>query len=170
MTQRHRMGVPMISRRKFTQLAGTSLTVGVRNGLERVALATPTSIRVAAVQMTAELANVEANLLQAERLTRVAFERGARWVILPEFFTSAIAFHPRMANATRAINRPPAQLLRKLAREGTPASAGRFSRGVMTTPTTASFWPCPTGPLVGTIRTTPHTGKPVTTSEAGIPA
>jgi len=76
--------------------------------------------------MTAELANVEANLLKAERLTRVAFQRGARWVILPEFFTSAIAFHPEMANATRAMNGTPAQLLRKLAREGNAFVGGSF--------------------------------------------
>jgi predicted amidohydrolase len=118
--------VRVVSRRTFTQLIGTGLTVGVRHGLERVASAAPTSIRVAAVQMTAELANVEANLLKAERLTRVAFQRGARWVILPEFFTSAIAFHPEMANATRAMNGTPAQLLRKLAREGNAFVGGSF--------------------------------------------
>jgi predicted amidohydrolase len=118
--------MPLISRRKFTQCVGTGLTLGGREGLERVASAAPTSIRVAAVQMTAALANVDANLLQAERLTRLAFERGARWVILPEFFTSAIAFHPQMANATRAINGPPAELLRKLAREGNAVVGGSF--------------------------------------------
>jgi hypothetical protein len=44
----------MISRRKFAEIAGASLTIGAR--------AKPAGIRVAAVQMTAELANVDANL------------------------------------------------------------------------------------------------------------
>src|SRR4051794_33024460 len=97
----------MISRRKFAKIAGASLTSG--------AWAKSSLIRVAAVQMTAELANIDANLEQAERLTHLAFEHGARWVILPEFFASGLAFHPDMAKAVRAIDGAPAQLLRQLA-------------------------------------------------------
>jgi predicted amidohydrolase len=105
---------------------GTSLTLAGRVGTERVASAKPSSTRVAAVQMSAELANVEANLLKAERLTRLAFERGARWVVLPEFFPSAMAFHPEMADATRRVDGPPAQLLRTLARQGNACVGGSF--------------------------------------------
>src|SRR5246127_1395156 len=84
------------------------------------------TIRVAAVQMTAEFANVDTNLAKAERLVRVAFERGANWVILPELFSSGNAFHPEMATATRAIDGPPAELLRDLAREGDATVGGSF--------------------------------------------
>jgi predicted amidohydrolase len=76
--------------------------------------------------MTAELANVEANLNQAESLVRAAFRRGARWVILPEFFASGIAFHPEMAKAVRRVDGAPAQLLRKLARQGRAVVGGSF--------------------------------------------
>ena len=86
-------------------LIGTGLTVADPKALECIANAAQPTIRVAAVQMTAELANVEANLSKAERLTRLAFKRGARWVVLPEFFTSGIAFHPDMAKATEAPSR-----------------------------------------------------------------
>ena len=89
-------------------------------------VAAPPLLRVAAVQMTAVLANVEANLAKAERLARLAFERGARWVVLPEFFTSAMAFHGDMPNAVQDLNGPPAQLLRKLAREGNAFVGGSF--------------------------------------------
>jgi len=87
--------------------------------------ASPT-IRVAAVQMTTELVNVDANLAKAERLVRAAFERGAKWVILPEFFSSGNAFHPEMARATRALDGPPAELLRDLARQGNATVGGSF--------------------------------------------
>jgi predicted amidohydrolase len=76
--------------------------------------------------MTAKLANVDVNLSKAERLTRIAFTRGARWVILPEFFTSAIAFHPDMARATEPVDGRPTQLLCKLAREGHAVVGGSF--------------------------------------------
>ncbi len=51
------------------------------------------TVRIAAVQMQAILGDVEANLAKAEQLAREAFRRGAEWVILPEFFTSGVAFH-----------------------------------------------------------------------------
>ena len=58
-------------------------------------------LRVAAVQMSAKLGEVEANCAAAERLVREAFAEGARWVVLPEFFTSAMAFHPSLLAAAR---------------------------------------------------------------------
>ncbi len=75
-------------------------------------------IRVAAVQMCAVLGDVEQNLRSAGRLVRQAFESGAEWAILPEFFTSAVAFHPRMLGAARPLEGGgPQEMLRSLARE-----------------------------------------------------
>jgi predicted amidohydrolase len=76
--------------------------------------------------MTTEVGNVERNLVKAERLVRAALARGATWVVLPEFFSSGMAFHPDMAKAVRAIDGPPAQLLRDLAREGNATVGGSF--------------------------------------------
>jgi predicted amidohydrolase len=90
------------------------------------AVALSPTIRVAAVQMTAEFADVDANLAKAERLVRMAFERGANWVILPELFASGNAFHPQMAKTTRAIDGSPAELLRDLARQGNATVGGSF--------------------------------------------
>ena len=47
------------------------------------------TIRAAAVQMQAVFGDVDANLEQVDHLVRRAFDEGADWVILPEFFTSA---------------------------------------------------------------------------------
>jgi predicted amidohydrolase len=68
--------------------------------------------------MAVELANVEGNLRQAERHIRYALKEGARWVILPEFFASGLAFRRDMAKAVQPVDGAPAQLLRRLAREG----------------------------------------------------
>jgi len=115
-----------MTRRRFGALLGAGPKLASGASQQRTGSDEPSSIRVAAVQMTPKLANVEANLAKAERLVRLAFKRGARWVILPEFFTSAMAFHKDMANAIRDVNGSPAQLLRKLAREGNGFVGGSF--------------------------------------------
>ncbi|MGN6338775.1 carbon-nitrogen hydrolase family protein [Mycobacterium sp.] len=84
------------------------------------------TIRAAAIQMLAELGDVDANLAMAERLVRVAFERGANLVVLPEFYASGNAFYPHMASATRTIDGQPAQVLLELAREGNAVVGGSF--------------------------------------------
>jgi predicted amidohydrolase len=84
------------------------------------------TVRVAAVQMQAELGDVDANLIKAERLVCEAFKRGANWVILPEFFTTAIAIHPKMLDAARPLNGKPMQLLKSLAKKYRGVVGGSF--------------------------------------------
>src|SRR5215831_3983997 len=69
------------------------------------------SVRVAAIQMRAKVGAVAANLSHAESLVREAFRRGAEWVILPEFFTSAGAFAPSMLSAWLPLEGPALELL-----------------------------------------------------------
>jgi len=73
-------------------------------------------MKVAAVQMTAALADVEYNLERAEALLERAFSRDCEMVILPEFFTSAVAFHPDMLEAALPLEGPALQLMRDAAR------------------------------------------------------
>jgi predicted amidohydrolase len=84
------------------------------------------SIRVAAIQMRAEFAEVDANLAKAERLVREAFGQGAEWVILPEFFTTAIGVHPKMLDAARPLDGRPTQMLKSLAEEHGGVVGGSF--------------------------------------------
>jgi predicted amidohydrolase len=56
-------------------------------------------IRVAALQMNAMLGDARANLDKADLLVEEAAGKGARIIILPEFFTSAVAYHPSLPNA-----------------------------------------------------------------------
>ena len=83
-------------------------------------------MKVAAVQMRAELANVKSNLSAAEALVREAFRKDAKWVILPEFFPSAVAFVSNMLTAWRPLEGEPFQLMQKLAREYEGVVGGSF--------------------------------------------
>jgi len=87
---------------------------------------TKRTIRVAAIQMKAEIGDVDANLASAERLVRGAFEKGAEMVILPEFFTSAMAYNPKMLEAVCPIDGKPMQLLKSLAKEYKGIVGGSF--------------------------------------------
>jgi predicted amidohydrolase len=76
--------------------------------------------------MLAVAGDVEANLEKADRLVRRAFDQGSEWVILPEFFTSATAFHPKMLDAARPLDGEPMQLLLSLARDHDGVVGGSF--------------------------------------------
>src|SRR5262244_2271749 len=84
------------------------------------------NIRIAAIQMRAKVGAVDRNLSHAESLVREAFRRGAKWVILPEFFTCPAAFTPSMLSAWLPLEGPALELLRKLAREHDGIVGGSF--------------------------------------------
>lgn len=86
-------------------------------------------LRVAAVQMLPVLGDVGANLSAAERLVRLAFEQGAEWVILPEFFTSGVAFHPILLDAARPFDGEPLHLLQRLSQTHNGVIGGSFLAG-----------------------------------------
>jgi N-carbamoylputrescine amidase len=83
-------------------------------------------IRVAAVQMRAKVGAIARNLSSAEELVCEAFRRGAQWVILPEFFPSAVAFTPAMLSAWQPLEGAPLQLMRRLASKHDGVVGGSF--------------------------------------------
>ena len=83
-------------------------------------------LKIAAIQMQASVGEVGKNLAIAEALARQAFRQGANWVILPEFFPSAVAYCPAMLNAWMPLEGPALTLLRKLAREHDGVVGGSF--------------------------------------------
>lgn len=115
-----------LSRRQLLQTAAA--------GAGAYALGAPASaqsrrprVRVAAIQMRATLGEVDANLENAERWARLALREGAQWIVLPEFFTTAIAIHPtRLVHAYRPLDGAPMQLLKTLARDGQAYVGGSF--------------------------------------------
>ncbi len=82
--------------------------------------------RVAAIQFTPKLGDIPANLQVVDKLVREALAKGARWVVLPEFFSSGTAMHRAMFEAARPLDGPPMQMLKELAKVGNAYIGGSF--------------------------------------------
>ena len=117
-----------ISRRHFNKLlAAGLLTTG--SGLNAWATSNdkrPLRLRAAAIQMEPELANLGSNLAQAEKLIAEAIRQKAQWIILPEMFTTAAAFHPNMHQAIAPIDGEPHQLITSYAKKYNVVIGGSF--------------------------------------------
>jgi predicted amidohydrolase len=114
-----------VSRRDLLKTAAGVGTVALRGSSRAQGSTRP--VRVAAVQMHAALGEVAANLENAEHWVRLAIREGAQWIVLPEFFTTAIALHPtKLVNAYRTLEGLPMQLLKTLAKEGNAYVSGSF--------------------------------------------
>jgi predicted amidohydrolase len=79
---------------------------------------------MAAVQLEAVLGDVDANLERAAHGIRQGVRDGARWVVLPEFFTSGVAFLPEVAAAAQTIDGTAVRALTGWAREHDVLIAG----------------------------------------------
>lgn len=75
-----------------------------------------TTIRVAAVQIEADVGNVDHNLEACERQVNRAAVEGAAWIVLPEFFSTGVAFCPGLSRDAAPSDGAPTRLLRDLAR------------------------------------------------------
>ncbi len=85
-------------------------------------------LRVAAVQMVPRLGQVADNLQKAERLVDEAFGKGAELVVLPEFFTSGMGFHPSLIGAALPFKGKAYELLVAKARQhGGPVGGSYIS-------------------------------------------
>ncbi len=83
-------------------------------------------MRVAAVQLEAQVADVAANLEACERLADEAGRDGAECIVLPEFFTTGIGFAEELADAALAPDGAATDLLRDLAARHGAMVGGSF--------------------------------------------
>jgi predicted amidohydrolase len=114
-----------VSRRELLRTAAGVGTMALRGSAR--AQEGARRVRVAAVQMHAVLGEVAVNLENAEHWVRLALREGAQWILLPEFFTTAIALHPtKLVHAYRTVEGLPMQLLKTLATEGHAYVGGSF--------------------------------------------
>lgn len=75
-----------------------------------------TTIRAAAIQIHADLGNVDHNLEACERQADRAAAAGATWIALPEFFSSGVAYRTDLNSNAAPIDGEPTRLLSDLAR------------------------------------------------------
>jgi predicted amidohydrolase len=83
-------------------------------------------VRAAAIQLEPVIGDVAANLEASERLADAAAREGADWIILPEFFTTGVAFREDLAGAALAPDGAATTLLRDLARRHGATTGGSF--------------------------------------------
>ena len=83
-------------------------------------------MRVAAIQLQTVIGDIDANLAACERLADIAAKEGAEWIILPEFFTTGVAFLPELAHRSLPPNGPATALLSSLARRHQAVVGGSF--------------------------------------------
>lgn len=123
-----------MTRRQFNRWLATGLLLGGSSARALAALSqesavsggTPIRLPVAAIQMVPKLGDVQANLNQAEVLVQKALGQGARWVALPEMFTSGAAFHPDMPKAIQPFDGAPLRLMKDLSQRGNAVIGGSF--------------------------------------------
>lgn len=81
---------------------------------------------VAAVQYAPVLGDVDSNISRARSMVLEAIKEGARWIVLPEFFTSGLAMHPLMFDAARPIDGSPTRFLTQMATKHDVYIGGSF--------------------------------------------
>lgn len=84
------------------------------------------STRIAAVQLAAVIGDTDANLRACEALGDRAARDGAEWIILPEFFTTGMAFEPRLAEAAMPVDGEATEMMISLAKRHAATVGGSF--------------------------------------------
>lgn len=106
--------------------------------------------QVAAVQLDATVADLDHNLAECERLADAAGAQGASWIILPEFFSTGMAYDARLADLALPPTGPAAGLLRALAQRHSAHVGGSFlCRDVDGEVRNAFLLYAPNGELIG---------------------
>lgn len=109
-----------------------------------------TTIRAAAIQQEAELGNLDANLTMCEALADGAAAAGANWIVLPEFFSSGVAYRMELNESAPPADGQPTQLLRDLAaRHGAHVGGSALVRDPDGHVRNAFFLAGPDGELLG---------------------
>jgi predicted amidohydrolase len=107
-------------------------------------------MKAAALQIAAEVGNIDANLELCERQSDRAAQAGAGWIILPEFFSTGVAYLPELREIAPAPDGAPTQLLRDLAvRHGAHVGGSTLVRDADGHVRNAFFLAGPNGELLG---------------------
>jgi deaminated glutathione amidase len=107
-------------------------------------------LKAAALQLEAEVGNIDANLELCEHYADRAAADGADWIVLPEFFSSGVAYRPELAQNAPPPDGAPTRLLRDLAhRHGAYVGGSTLVRDEDGHVRNAFFLAGPDGELLG---------------------
>jgi len=68
--------------------------------------------KVAAIQLATKIGDSNTNIARCERLALMATKEEARWIALPEFFTTGVSWNPEIASAIQTIDGAAAGFMR----------------------------------------------------------
>lgn len=120
------------SRRRILKAAGAAAFAGsaLPLGLPATGMAQGkidrSAQRVAAIQFEPKLGDIGFNLGRADTLVRDALSKGARWIVLPEFFPTGTAMHKSLFDLYQPVDGRPAEMLKDLAKLGRAYVGGTF--------------------------------------------
>ncbi len=123
-------------------------------------------MKVAAVQLEAVVANISENLARCERLVIDAVAAGAEWVMLPEFFSTGMAFDDALASAALPPDGVAVEMMMTLAKRNHITIGGSFlCRDADGHTRNAYFLVSPSGEILGRHdKDLPRCGRTATTS------
>lgn len=84
------------------------------------------AVKVAALQLEPTIGDLHANLTACENMADEAAKHHAKWIILPEFLTTGMAFNPRIATAIDSPDGKALNLIRDLAKRHHAYVGGSF--------------------------------------------
>ena len=83
-------------------------------------------VKVAAIQLATKIGDSNTNIASCERLALLAVKETARWIALPEFFTTGASWNPKIVEAIQNIDGTAASFMRDFSAKHQVVLGGSF--------------------------------------------
>jgi len=83
-------------------------------------------VKVAAIQLATKIGDSNTNIASCERLALLAIKETARWIALPEFFTTGVSWNPKIVEAIQNIDGTAASFMRDFSAKHQVVLGGSF--------------------------------------------
>lgn len=83
-------------------------------------------VKVAAIQLATKIGDSNTNIASCERLALMAIKEEARWIALPEFFTTGVSWNPKIVEAIQNIDGTAASFMRDFSAKHQVVLGGSF--------------------------------------------
>jgi len=83
-------------------------------------------VKVAAIQLATKIGDSNTNIASCERLALLAIKEAARWIALPEFFTTGVSWNPKIVEAIQNIDGTAASFMRDFSAKHQVVLGGSF--------------------------------------------